>query len=785
MKNLLILVLFGFFQIFNSTTGNASELTYELGVTADVANSPISGTVLAADTDEPLIGVSVTIQGTNVGTITDSDGQYTLDIPSDIQGSVTLVYSYIGYSSITRTVDLLDEGVVINVNLAVSSTALNEVVISANKRTQTVMEVPSSVQSLSGRELAKVGYRDLVEAIELVPGATESVANSVGQRQYQIRGVPQISGDATVGYYLDDAAFNIYGTIFAPVSRTFDINRVEVLRGPQSTLYGNGAMGGVIKFIPNKPNLKKFEGEVVLGANSQKDGDGGYFGDIMLDLPIIKDKLGIRFSNSYQKVGGFVDLEDGSQENINDGNVSQLRGILLYKPTNDLEFEVSYQSNTAEQNAGFYVGDPETRVTFFDPRDELNNDFEWLTGTVRYNFKNFASLTSSTNTINANQQNTLYLEFPGIGEVFADTKSDNKALNHETRLVSNTDGPFQWLAGFYYLDSESNQTTLTEPMLIPADPDIFSSTQTSFFGEVSYSFLNDKLKALVGARTFSDDRSVLEGGVTELSDTFTSFNPRFNLSYQPNSTSNFFINAAKGFRSGSFNGSVIIQFHEAAGLPIQQAIGSDELWSYEVGLKKIWADAGVSLELSAYYQDWSNMRNLVADPIGGFAADYSVGDAEIPGVDISLGYSPEGVSGLSFQGVVNFNGAQFKSIIPDVADFFEQSAGERLQLVPASTFSFVTNYSFGLGQSGWRGNTLFSLSHVSEQLGFGPDSTGDAQTQARIRIGIQNDKFDIVLFGNNILDESGPIFIQSTNPAQILNYVPSPTSYGLQVGYRF
>jgi len=123
------------------------------------------------------------------------------------------------------------------------------VVVTAQKREQQLQEVPLSIQAFEGAALEEANIRDLNEVITFVPGASEGIAWAAGQRTFQIRGVGVGAGDPTVGYYLDDSAFFLFGEGFAPMGRTFDIERVEVLRGPQGTLYGNGSMGGTVRYI--------------------------------------------------------------------------------------------------------------------------------------------------------------------------------------------------------------------------------------------------------------------------------------------------------------------------------------------------------------------------------------------------------------------------------------------------------------------------------------------------------------------------------------------------------
>ena len=750
----------------------------------------VSGTVTDELSNDPLPGVSIVIENTSIGTTTDFDGKYTLTIPSSIEGDVNVIFSYIGYSKETRSISATNNNSTMNVSMSVDGEMLNEVIITANKRSQTVMEVPMSVQALSGKKMAESGLRDLSDVITLVPGATETVSNNIGQRQYQIRGIPQVVGDPTVGYYLGEAAFNYFGGRFSPVSRAFDIQRVEVLRGPQSTLYGNGAMGGVIKFVPNAPDLTKFGGEVGMGVNTIKGGDAGYYGDLMLNLPIAKDKLGVRVSGSLEEVGGYVDATDGSEENINGGDLKQFRAQLLYTPVEALKIELTYQKNATDQSVGSFAEDIDQPSTAINPANFFKVDNDWFIGTVSYDFKNFATLTTSTSSIKGeNKVHNFVPDALGPGaDLTIDNDDDFSAINHETRLVSNTDSPFQWVAGVFLTNSDFATSTVYDPDLtdlgVPNSVNDLESNATSFFGEISYGFLDNKLTALFGLRSFSDKRSSDDNAGTLIEDTFKSTNPRFNLSYRPTKNATYFFNVAKGFRSGNFNTPQTVALHELSNLPATSSVDSDELLSYEVGTKHVLANGQVNLELSAYMQNWKNMQSQIAEPQFGESATYQVGDAKIPGIDISLGYNPKSVSGLSFQTVVNINDAKFDEINPEIAGLLNSENGDRIQLVPAWTLGFNTSYSYSLGNNGWTGNVLANLSHADKQIGFGMNAEGEAQTQLAIRLGVQKDKFDIVLFGSNLLGEEGAIFVLDEAGFRT-NFIPRPQSFGLQVGYRF
>ncbi|MEZ5572783.1 MAG: TonB-dependent receptor plug domain-containing protein [Halioglobus sp.] len=192
---------------------------------------------------------------------------------------------------------------------------LEEVVVTAQRREQLISEVPLSMQAFTPAVLESVRIRDLSELINFVPGASEGNAVSVGQRYYQIRGISTNSqSDPTIGYYIDDAAFFIFGEPYAPVGRTFDMQRVEVLRGPQSTLYGNSSMGGTIRYITEPPGLNEF-GALMRGGYSATDGgDPGYYGDAMLNVPLLQGQLGLRVTGGYEKVGGYHQSSQGESK---------------------------------------------------------------------------------------------------------------------------------------------------------------------------------------------------------------------------------------------------------------------------------------------------------------------------------------------------------------------------------------------------------------------------------------------------------------------------------------
>ena len=408
-------------------------------------------------------------------------------------------------------------------------------------------------------------------------------------------------------------------------------------------------MGGVMKFVTNKPDLYEFGGKAAVGASTLSGGDPGYYADLAVNLPIVKEKLALRLTGSLESVGGFADtnpaLMETPNENVNSTNIEQFRAQLLYQPIDDLRIKLSYNTTNSEQDGGALLSALDPEAIIGSENDTGRAKWDVFSGTLEYDFS-FATLTSTTSTINVDSRSTFSL-FLGdvfgtgepVGVITSVSDNDVKGFNHETRLTSRGSGPFKWLAGFYYVDSEATFDSAITPEgpFFPPSGSLSESVSPSFFGEVSYGFLDNKLTALVGLRTFRDKRTFTENGFNFNPDTssfdipftavqqntFTSTNPRFNLSYRPDENSNFYVNVAKGFRGGQFNSNAVVVEHNGFGLPATSLVEADEIWNYESeGTKLSLAENQLSLELAAYYQNWNNA--VLQFAVVSFA-DYNVG----------------------------------------------------------------------------------------------------------------------------------------------------------------
>ena len=652
-----------------------------------------------------------------------------------------------------------------------------EIVVTAQKREQNLSDVPAAIQAISGDTLERRGITKLNDLVDFIPGASVVSNAGPGFSTIQIRGVSSGTvGDATVGYYIDDVVFSIPNLQLSPPSRLLDLERTEVLRGPQGTLYGNGAMGGLVRLITAKPNTENWSAKGLGEVSFTESGGTNYNFDGVLNAPLAKDKAGLRISGGYEYLSGFADGAAG--KDLNDTRSWNIRGKLLLKPTENLDVTLSIWHIDNKQRYGnnlltvapavvqdpYGVADPRiaTVATFY------SGSLKWDLGSV--------ALESGTSYIDHKLDIDSVVEsvlfgFP-VG-IRNDSTFKSRSFSQELRLVSQGDSPFKWIIGGIYTngrilsDIDVNIRGLGDP--IPFLTTFGAPLRTKSFavyGEASYDLFDGKLVPLVGLRYFNDRRSA-EGTTGYLgvdtfdsaAQTFDSVNPRFNLTYKPNDKALIYANIAKGFRSGTIQTGAQAQLGQATGVTNTSVlVEPDSLWTYEIGAKltfgKFYFDG------SLYYTDWNNIQ-IPFNTIGGLPAVVNGGDARIYGIDLGANWRTP-LAGLTLQAVANFNTAQFKNVNPQLADSLETAQnGARLPGVPKQNYSFAATYRTAITESldlNFYGS--YSFRDRQQDLASGLQS-GRLQI-VNLRAGLETNHFRFDIFAENATDERGPVLFTAT-----------------------
>ena len=440
---------------------------------------------------------------------------------------------------------------------------LQEVVVTATKRASTVQETPMSITAITGEEIQERGLPDFTAIIQSVPGVSMRTSGP-GQTEIEMRGMTSAGGNSsTVGFYLDDtpltAPANAQNGKVVIDPNLYDLNRVEVLRGPQGTLYGSGSMGGTVKLVPNTPNPGTFDasGELI---PSYTDGGGFNRGEnAMLNLPFGDGTAALRIVASESHNSGWIDriaIADGQfpletdnltkrgnvlaapvaadYKDVNDEELTAMRASLLWKPTDQLSVTPFFLYQEVRQNGLDQIdSDPGTNAHYepFNSPEPYSDRISIGSFNFQYNFDAF-DLTS--NTSRWDRDTALHQDgseefqwafstptaiFPfytsqgGIGATYpTPVESDtSRQTSEEIRLTSSGNSDFKWLVGFFYQNFES---CYCQTVLAPGAVSVFGTAnaftqyqttkigQTAYFTEESYQ-LTPQLKATAGLRRYS------------------------------------------------------------------------------------------------------------------------------------------------------------------------------------------------------------------------------------------------------------------------------------------
>jgi outer membrane receptor protein involved in Fe transport len=451
------------------------------------------------------------------------------------------------------------------------SGGIQEIVVTAEKRTSTVQATPISITAITGEQLQAQGIASLESVVQQVPGISMRSAGP-GQTELEMRGLASSGGSApTVGYYLNEvplspAAASLNGKVVIDPD-LFDLDHVEVLRGPQGTLYGSGSMGGTIKMVTTEPDLKNYGGTIeALFSGTPSSGGLNGGGNVMVNVPIVDDKLAVRFVVTDKFTDGWIDritlanfpLETGScsgwygygcvrgaiggQPVENDkkrSNWEKLQGAradVLFKPTDNLTIDTMVMTqrilmgayNEYDQNPGIVNG-VEAHYEPFTMAEPIEDVFKLAANTIKYDFGS-VELTAATSFWTREEKQTMD-DSETIQNLMANdffvpigyTEIDySKQLSEEVRFASTGDNRFDWVLGGYYSNLRSLYTAYNQnPALAylsvggaAANPAgiIFSANtpyhmqQFAAFGEASYK-ITDDIKATVGLRWFKYNSS--------------------------------------------------------------------------------------------------------------------------------------------------------------------------------------------------------------------------------------------------------------------------------------
>lgn len=684
-----------------------------------------------------------------------------------------------------------------------ASPALSEVVVTAQKREERLQDVPISISVLSGEELDRSTVRSVTDALSRVPGVVIDEGFQSGGTQVTVRGVTAASGfsfgSSPIGYYLDSVPFSLIRTAIAPDPAVFDLDRVEVLRGPQGTLYGAGGAGGVVRVLTKDARLDKFELKARTDFSATEHGGENSRADVAMNVPLIDGKLAVRAVLGYQSLSGWIDRR--ARDDANDGRLRNARFKLNAQPTDALSIGLS--AWVSRNNFGAMSTSANNRTNPNDDVEPTSNDFETYGLNIGYDFSGF-SLTSMTSYLE--YDNNGYLDFTrsfGVPGRILRTNPQAKTFAQEVNLASTGEGPWRWTLGGIYRDGQDRTVqSYNTGFVYPTDMILYTSESWAAFGELTRTFLEGKLEVTAGIRHFEDDAGMqeeLRRGQVLLTDyistqrTFDATTPRFVLTWHPADQQTVYASYSEGFRSGLDQAPVIVRV-----APVIPPAMPDLLKNYEVGTKGSLWNGRVGYDAAVYYIDWQDVQlpiNIIVEGVGRAAL---INGASASGMGVDLGLTTRPAKGLELGVNVSWNNLETDSdVLSGGIILFNK--GDRLNHSPEYTAGVMASYDFPLGKNGFTGRFSTSANVTAERTYRslqGPllvVRTGDELLVSRAAFSIESpDRWSTTLFVDNINSEDGAVarqpFTAFTGEGfgfEDWDTRLRPRTFGVQFDYRY
>jgi outer membrane receptor protein involved in Fe transport len=713
-----------------------------------------------------------------------------------------------------------------------SGNTLEAVIVTAERRSESIQEVPLSVTAISGDTLEKfddVSFGDYAHTIPNLSFGQGSDFGVTNGRSITIRGITggrYRYGLATTSFYIDDTP--------VPVSldpRVLDLERIEVLRGPQGTLFGSSAMGGTVRVITKPADSMGVSGSIDVQGFDLDHGGAGYDLSGNVNVPLIADELGVKFAAYSSFKPGIYTREWGiattpgytvpaSQtpgEETHVGNDGEYGGMLslTYTPTGLPGLTVTpmaiYQSSRSNglPLSDFTPGNLVQLRPLDVEESTLDNwSFEGLTAKYKLDFGTLISSSAwfhrhaldnedgTEATITIFGQNYVTPPLPPVYvAAWAPSFLDFTEFTQEVRFESSFHGPVQFILGGYYNHGTSHTGQDITTPYVDGQPGYIqevphASNEVAEFGDLTYTLGGLELSAGVrGSSLQYVEHKFWYGWINEgvenvvVSHSESAVTPRYTAKYQINPDAMVYTNVAKGFRNGGAN--AVPAYCGAAGGDFK----SDSLWSYELGAKNTLFDGRMNTRVAAYRIDWSNIQQSILLPCT-YSVTENAGAATSTGAELEADIAP--LHGLNLSLGAGYDNAKITSV-PATGGAFV--VGQSLNGVPKITASLLGEYtvpvSFGTefvrAQYSFTGRSV-SYSVIPVQEG---GRVRDEYSLVDLHVGATTGPWETSLFAKNLFNKVGNLGDEQSETSELQNplrpryMITQPRTIGLEVRWRF
>ncbi|KQS53895.1 TonB-dependent receptor [Brevundimonas sp. Leaf363] len=706
---------------------------------------------------------------------------------------------------------------------------VEDIIVTATKRDESLRDTPLAISAITGEQLQAAGASSLADYIVRLPGVVFNDYQP-GISEVIIRGVAATTyheqGQTTVGYYINEVPVVEPGfPIGIPDVDTFDLQRVEVLRGPQGTLFGSSTLGGLVNYIVETADTGGFDAaaQAQVGSTKNSDGDANYALKAMVNVPIVADTLAVRLTANQRVDAGYLDNPGTGEMGSNDFRVSGLRGSAVYTPTPDTKvtFLSAYQETELDDQTYLDLNNPYIRNT---PRAETQETSFWLNTLRLDQTLSFANLTVIAS--HNDKDNTTVLSYPypyvtgvtsGDGAAYSVGVAEATIDTLEARLSSPGDGPFNWLVGVSYLKAEKSSRDRIYQQgaaaFIDANPVLYGGVSGSvlapndaiygyfadsenedfgIFGEVSWE-LTPQLELILGGRYYDTQNSatitnaagsLFPGGISNeatfgQSQSENGFTPKVTLTYRPHDNLMVYGTYSEGYRVGGPNPNAAI----LDGIP--ESYESDTTKNYELGVRSATADGRYTFDVTVFHIDWENIQaRLFTDAPYYYSYVTNAGGAEINGLELSTQVAL--TDDLSFHSNITYQEASLTEFLPDTfAVGGGYAAGSTLP--GSSEWSIANNLTYA--PSGWWGAPSFDLAHryLSEApVAFGNPNQRGGFDIFDIRAAVElTPSVKLLAFVNNVTDAYGVLNAPFTSQAVPAGSIVRPRTFGIRFDWSY
>jgi iron complex outermembrane recepter protein len=672
---------------------------------------------------------------------------------------------------------------------AAFSGQLEEIIVTAQKRPERLIDTPQSVTVLSSDALSKLGATQFSDFANAVPGLSFQTLGA-GFTDITLRGVTTgFDVSPTVGIYVDDVPYGS-ATAFAQGAQValdvglFDLERIEVLRGPQGTLYGASTMGGLLKYVTKLPDLTSFGGEMHVGVSDTNDGGVNYNGSLVVNAPIMPDKAAVRASFYYSRDGGYIDNLAQDEKDVNRSGTYGGRLDVLIVPTDQLSIRVTGFAQNISRDGEATVDYASTGLPEYGSLDQyrkfsepFHQEFRLVSADVSYDFGP-ARLTSISSYQTAQEQNIwdvsqIYVPLLNsiLGTSYSAVGSTNGSstdkFTQETRIQSKDGGPLEWVLGGFYTHESSQdkeEFLLRDAAGAPAVNNLYqlsdpsNYTEAAAFGDLTWR-ISSQFDVTGGLRYAHDREEYAQDGygfplsatVPQVGSSENTVTYLADARYHFNNHTTTYLRYATGYRPGGPN---VRANDPVTGQPLgPSSFQADKLKSYEVGFKGETEDRRLGADLSVYYIDWSNIQVFVIEDGFGFREN-APGGATVQGSELTFTARP--TDGFIASAAFAYQHAYLKQADADLG----ARQGERLPNVPRFTAALNGDYTFS---QDWHPTVGATVRYITDRdaswdnnLSY-PQFRLPAYASVDLRGGLTFGTVITQLFVHNLFDKRGEL----------------------------